>query len=132
MTRLPNREPLPAAGNQPDPELLAALTGGSAIADRALSLRTRRAVYSAQVARRSTREQGRRHLFIVLLIAGAFVFAMAPAIWAGIDDMLGGETLLDGPGMVITFSITLFGALAAVFSLLSRQRNPETFRHPRR
>jgi hypothetical protein len=116
-----------------DPDVMDSLTGGNATADRALSLRTRRAIYSAQVARRSDREQGRRQFFIILLIAGAFVFAMAPALWAAIDDLLGGETLLDLPGMVVAFSITLFAALASVFSLLTRQRDTAAVqRHPRR
>ncbi len=121
-----------ACGRSFDPAVVASLTGGSATQDRALALRTRRAVYSAQVARRSNREQGRRQFFIVLLIAGAFVFAMAPAIWAGIDDLLGGETLLDLPGMVVAFGITLFAALASVFSLLTRDRDAGVQRHPRR
>jgi hypothetical protein len=116
-----------------DPEVMDSLMGGNATADRALALRTRRAIYSAQVARRSDREQGRRQFFIILLIAGAFVFAMAPALWAAVDDLLGGETLLDLPGMVIAFGITLFAALASVFSLLTRERDTAAVqRHPRR
>ena len=116
-----------------DPDLMDSLMGSNATADRALALRTRRAIYNAQVARRSDREQGRRQFFIILLIAGAFVFAMAPALWAAIDDLLGGETLLDLPGMVIAFGITLFAALASVFSLLTRERGTAAVqRHPRR
>ena len=117
----------------PDPRILAALTGTDAVRDRALALRTRRAVYNAVMDRRTDREQGRRNLFIALLITGALTLALAPALWAGIDDMIGGETLLDLPGMLAALGMTLFAAVAAVLFLVGGDhRAPQAARSQRR
>ncbi len=105
-----------------DPQLVAALTGNDASADRALALRTRRAVYNALSEQRTDRQQGRRNLSVALLITGALCLALAPALWSGIDDMLGGETLLDLPGMLVALGMTLFAAVAAVLFLLGDDR----------
>ena len=116
-----------------DPDVLDALTGKNAPADRAVALRTRRAVYNALVDRRSSQRQSRRHLFIALLLTGLLTLALAPAIWAGIDDMLGGETLLDLPGMLAALGMTLFAAVAAVLFLLGGdRRTPQIIRNQRR
>ena len=117
-----------------DSQLLAALVGTDAAADRALSLRTRRAVYNAGAARRANRQLGRRNLSIAVLVTGALTLALAPALWAGIDDMLGGETLFDLPGMLIALGMTLFAAVAAVLFLLDEdRRTPQAAaRNPRR
>ena len=110
-----------------DSQLLAALTGTDATADRALSLRTRRAVYNAGMVRRTDRELGRRNLSVAVLVTGALTLALAPALWSGIDDMLGGETLLDLPGMLVALGMTLFAAVAAVLFLLGNDRQtPQT------
>ncbi len=117
----------PGQAAPPDPRVLAALTGGDAVADRALSLRTRRTVYKTLVARRTERQEDRRRLSIAFAITAALAVALAPAIWAGFDDMLGGETLLDLPGMLVALGITMCAAMAAVLSLVS-QRRPGTTR----
>jgi len=133
---------LSTPASKPDSSLLAALTGSDAVADRAMALKTRRAVYNALAARRTGREQGRRHLFIALLITGALTLALAPALWAGMDDMLAGETLLDLPGMLVALGVTLFAAVAAVLFLVgsnvgsdrvgSDRRTSQTARQSRR
>ena len=123
--------PEPAA--RPDPRVVAALSGSDAVADRALALRTRRAVYNAVMDQRTHREQERRNLFIALLITGALTLALAPALWAGIDDMLGGDNLLDLPGMLIALGMTLLAAVAAVLFLLGGDRRaPQAARSQRR
>ncbi|RRA48588.1 hypothetical protein [Acidipila sp. EB88] len=125
------RSSRPDPGERPDPGLLAALTGGDAAANRALSLRTRRAVYNEAVRYRSDQRQDRRGLSIAFLITGALTLALAPALWAGIDDMLGGETLLDLPGMLVALAITMFAAVAAVLSLVgSERRTPQMAHQP--
>ncbi len=119
--------------DRPDPRVIAALSGSDAVAERALALRTRRAVYNAAVDRRTGREQDRRNLFIALLITGALTLALAPALWAGIDDILGGETLLDLPGMLVALGATLLAAVAAVLVLLGNDpRSPQAARSQRR
>ena len=112
-----------ASNHSPDPDVVAALSGGSATADRALSLRTRRAIYSATMAQRSARHSDRRNLSIAFLVTGALTLALAPALWAGMDDLLGGETLLDLPGMLVALCVMMFAAVAAVLSLLGRDRD---------
>ncbi len=115
--------------NVADPRVVAALTGNDAGAERAVSLRTRRAVYNAVMEERSGRKDGRRNLFIALLITGTLTLLLAPALWSGIDDMLGGETLLDLPGMLVALGMTLFAAVAAVLFLLGDDRKlPQTMR----
>ncbi len=107
---------------RPDPRLIDALTGRDAGAERAVALKTRRAVYHAVMDQRSERNQGRRNLLFALLLTGALTLALAPALWAGIDDLLGGETLLDLPGMLVALGMTLFAAVAAVLFLVGGER----------
>ena len=127
-----------AAGEQeaqgvPDPRVLDALTGRDASAERAVSLRTRRAVFHALAERRNGRQQDRRNMMLALLLTGVLTFALAPALWAGMDDLLGGENLLDLPGMLIALGSTLFAAVAAVLFLLGGERRaPQAVRNVRR
>ena len=104
-----------------DPALLAALIGADADRQRAVALRTRRAVYNAVAAKRADRTAGRRNLLIALLVTGTLTLAMIPALWAGMDNLLGGEALLDWPSMLVMFGITLCAAVAAVLCLLGHE-----------
>ncbi len=118
---------------KPDPRVVDALTGRDADAERAVALRTRRAVYHAVMDQRNERDQGRRHLLFALLLTGVLTLALAPALWVGIDDLLGGETLLDLPGMLVALGMTLFAAVAAVLFLLGGERQaPHAARSGRR
>ncbi len=110
------------SSQNPDPRVVAALAGTDAPRERALSLRTRRTVHNAAAARRGERAQERRSLAIALMLTGALALALAPALWAGIDDILGGETLLDLPGMLIVLGIFLCVAVAAALLLVSGER----------
>ncbi len=110
---------------QPDPQVIAALSGAHASQDRALALRTRRAVSSTLRWHRIDRAQERRSLLLALLLTLALAFALAPAIWAGFDELTGGGTLLDLPGMLLALGVTLSLAVAAVlFLLLGDRRRP--------
>ena len=122
MDRPANQEENKRPPKPNDPGLLAALTGTDAARERAVSLRTRRAVYKALVTRRADRQDGRRNLLVALAMAGALALALAPALWAGVDDLLGGETLLDLPGMLVLLGVTLCAAVAAVLFLLGDDR----------
>ncbi len=114
-----------APETQPDPRVLAALSGAEAGSDRALALRTRRAVYHTLTARRSDRMQERRSLLLALLLTGTLAIALAPAIWAGADELFGGGSLLDLPGMLIALGITFSFAVAAVLLLVVRDRRAQ-------
>ena len=117
----------------PDPRVIAALCGAEASRERALALKTRRSVFMAGAARRSDREGERRSLLLALLLTGALTLALAPALWAAVDDMVGGESILDLPCMLVAFGVTLIGAVAAVLFLVSgERRGPEHARSERR
>ena len=115
-----------------DPALLAALNGLDASGGRAVANRTRRAVSQAASDIREHRELERRDLGIALLTLIGFLLLLTPAIWNSIDDLLGGEFLLDMPGIVAALVFTLFAAVAAVLFLLSGQGGDRGLRHSRR
>jgi hypothetical protein len=102
-------------------DLLAALNGLDAHRDLALTNRTRRAVHDAATDLREGRHLGRRSSAIALLTLAGFLMLLSPAIWGSIDDVFGGETLLDLPGIVAALAFTLFAAVAAVLFLISGQ-----------
>ncbi len=102
-------------------ELAAALSGLDAGRDRALTNRTRRAVQARAADLREGRHLGRRSGAIALLTLAGFLVLLSPAIWSSVDDLLGGEFMLDLPGMVAALAFTLFAAVAAVLFLLSGQ-----------
>ena len=116
--------PLMTPSQQPDPQVLTALSGADASRDRLLVLRTRRTVAGALNRRRADRAQERRSLVLALLLTLALAFALAPAIWAGFDELTGGA-LLDLPGMLLALGITLSLAVAAVLFLLLGERREE-------
>ncbi len=117
---------IPDASPAASAELVAALSGLDAGRDRALSTRTRRAVHDAASDLHEGRHLSRRSGAIALLILAGFLVLLSPAIWNSVDDMLGGEFLLDLPGMVAALAFTLFAAVAAVLFLISGEgsRNP--------
>ncbi len=126
----------PPAGN-PDPRVLATLVGTDAAGDRRVALKTRRAVFNAVAKQRADREHERRNVWVALLLTGALALALAPALWAGMDAVLGGENLLDLPGMMIALGAALSAAVAAALFLISGDvsgggRSPERPRNGRR
>ena len=110
----------------PDPRVIADLSGLEGLRDRALALRTRRAVHAALAQRRSDRAQERRSLLLALLLTLALALALAPALWAGFDELTGGGSLLDLPVMLLALGITLSLAVAAVLFLLMGDRRTAT------
>jgi protein-S-isoprenylcysteine O-methyltransferase Ste14 len=106
-------------------DLLNALTGRDADAQRPVVLRTRRAIRIADEIRREQGQRGRRHVGITLFILGAIFVLLAPAIWGSIDDFIGGEHFGDLPAQVMLLStflmLAVVGALAAVWRGRARQ-----------
>jgi hypothetical protein len=121
----------PSAGaSSADRELLSALTSGGN--DRAVGLRTRRAVFNASREMQAGRAIGRRNLFIALLTAGAVTLLLLPAIWSGLNELLSGATLVDMPVMLAALGMMLFsGVGAALFLLRDDRRVSRSARHPR-
>jgi hypothetical protein len=127
----PARNDRPAGEFPMDQELLSALTSGGR--DRAVGLKTRRAVFNASREMQAGRAMGRRNLFIALLTSGAVTLLLVPAIWSGLNEMLGGATLVDTPVMLAALGMMLFsGVGAALFLLRDDPRVSRSARHPRR
>ena len=124
-----NRPATPSA--VPPSDLVDALSGLDAGRERALANRTRRAVHNAAEDMREGRHLGRRSTAIALLTLAGLLMLLSPAIWNSVDDLLGGEFMLDLPGMVAAMAFTLFAAVAAVLFLVSSQGKGD-LRHYRR
>ena len=107
-----DRDATPAQGT--DPALLAALSGTDATRERVLGQRTRRAMLAAIGDIDAERRNRRRGIMLGVLIVAALVMVLSPAIWNAVDELLGGEFLLDLPGMIAALTFTLFAAVAAV------------------
>ena len=123
----------PEFSAMPDPGVLAALSGNDAASERALALRTRRAVFNAARDRRADQAQSHRNLSVALLIAVAVVMMLMPAIWSGVEDLNSGAALSDLPVMLAALGMTLAAAIAAVLFLLGDdRRSSQHARHTRR
>jgi hypothetical protein len=100
-------------------DLLRAVAGLDVRAQQPLVSRTRRAVRVADESRRVQGERGRRQIGITLFVFGAILIVLAPAIWGGLDDLMGGEHFADLPAQVHLFSgflmLAVVGALVAVW-----------------
>jgi hypothetical protein len=110
---------MPQPSTDAERELLRAMAGFDAQAQQPLVTRTRRAVRVADEIRRVQGERGRRSVGITLFAFGAILILLAPAIWGGLDDLLGGEHFGDLPAQVALFSsfllLAVVGALLAVW-----------------
>lgn len=104
-----------------DPQLIAAIRGLDANGGRALANRTRRVVHDAAQDIEEGHHRRRRSSAIALLVLAGLFMLLSPAIWNSVDDLLGGEPMLDLPGMVAALAFTLFAAIAAVLFLVSGQ-----------
>jgi protein-S-isoprenylcysteine O-methyltransferase Ste14 len=111
----------PAATPHPDTsdreDLLRAVSGHDAAAHQPVVERTRRAVRIADQSRREHARQGRSSIGVALFAIGAILLVLAPVLWSGIDDLLGGEHLADLPTQVALFSgVLLMAVVAALFA----------------
>jgi hypothetical protein len=93
--------------------LLRAVSGRDVAAQQPLVERTRRAVRIADQSRREQGEQGRRSMGVALFAIGAILLVLAPALWSGLDDLLGGEHFNDLPTQVALFAGVLLVAVVA-------------------
>jgi hypothetical protein len=100
-------------------DLLRAMAGRDAHAQLPMVARTRRAIRVANDSHREQGERGRRHVGITLFALGAIFVVLGPALWGGLDDLIGGEHFADLPTQVMLLSsfvmLAVVGALAAVW-----------------
>ncbi len=113
-----------------DERLVEALSGMNASADRALVQRTRRRVLDTVMEHRSQQVLRRRSTGIAILVLAVFFVVLSPAIWSGIDDLLGGEHVFDLPEMAMALILMLFCAILG--ALFLGWKNQREVRHGKR
>ena len=70
-------------------------------------------------------ERGRHHIGITLFVFGAIFLVLAPAIWGGLDDLLGGEHFGDLPAQVTLLSTFLMLAVVGALGVIWRSRDKQ-------
>jgi hypothetical protein len=113
-----------------DVSVVESLAGLDANADRKVVQRTRRIVLETVNEHRQQRTLKRRATGFSILVLAAFFVLLSPAIWSGIDDLLGGEHLFDMPGMVMGLILMLFCAVLG--ALFVGWKNQREMRHGKR
>ncbi|HEX3472600.1 MAG TPA: hypothetical protein VHT28_15575 [Silvibacterium sp.] len=122
MNDLRTNPPTPEVTPSTDAELVDALAGLNAQADRAIVHRTRRAVMEAAHRMGAAEVRRRRQLGIILLAFAALVVLLTPAIWSVADDLFSGEHFQDMPAMTMSLIVTLFSTIFAALIVHWRSR----------
>ena len=99
-------------------------------ANRRVAQRTRRAVRDAVISTQEKRSRQRRSLGLAILSFVFMLVLLGPAVWNGVEELLGEEPLFDLPTQ-ITFliGILFLAMLAALIAVWTGQHN---VRHDRR
>jgi hypothetical protein len=99
-------------------------------ADRLLTQKTRRAVRDAVITTQEKRVQQRRNVGFAILSFVCMLVLLGPAIWSGVEELLGEERLFDMPTQVAFLIMMLFlGMLASLIALWKGQHQVQ---HDRR
>jgi hypothetical protein len=99
-------------------------------ADRLLTQKTRRAIRDAVITTQEKRVQQRRNVGFAILSFVCMLVLLGPAIWSGVEELLGEERLFDMPTQVAFLIMMLFlGMLAALIALWKGQHQVQ---HDRR
>jgi hypothetical protein len=95
-----------------------------------LTQKTRRAVRDAVITTQEKRVQQRRNLGFAILSFVCMLVLLGPAVWSGVEELLGEERLFDMPTQVAFLIMMLFlGMLAALIALWKGQHQVQ---HDRR
>jgi hypothetical protein len=116
-----NRPPADAAGSIAWPDFEANLV---------LAQKTRRAVRDAVISTQEQRTRQRRNLGFVILGFVSMLVLLGPAVWTGVEELLGEEPLFDMPTQ-IAFLITLL-FLAMLAALIAVWKGKHNVQHDRR
>jgi hypothetical protein len=95
-----------------------------------LTQKTRRAVRDAVITTQEKRVRQRRNLGFAILTFVCMLVLLGPAIWSGVEDLLGEERFFDMPTQIAFLIMMLFlGMLAALIALWKGQHHVQ---HDRR
>lgn len=93
-------------------------------ANRLLTQKTRRAVRDAVITTQEKRTVQRRNLGFVILGFISMLVLLGPAIWTGVEDLLGEEHLFDLPTQLgFLIAMLLLAMLAALIAVWKGQRH---------
>jgi sterol desaturase/sphingolipid hydroxylase (fatty acid hydroxylase superfamily) len=99
-------------------------------AHRRITQKTRRAVRDAVIATQEQRSRHRRNLGLAILSFVFMLVLLGPAVWNGVEELLGEEPLFDLPTQ-ITFLIGML-FLAMLAALIAVWKGQHDVRHDRR
>jgi hypothetical protein len=86
--------------------------------------KTRRAVRDAVISTQEIRTRQRRNLGLAILGFVLMLVLLAPAIWNGMEDLLGEERLFDMPTQIaFLIAMLLLTSLATLIAAWRGQRN---------
>ena len=99
-------------------------------ANRLVMQKTRRAVRDAVISTQEQRSRHRRNLGLAILSFVFMLVLLGPAVWTGVEELLGEEPLFDLPTQIAFLIAMLFLAmLAALIAVWKGQHNVQ---HDRR
>jgi sterol desaturase/sphingolipid hydroxylase (fatty acid hydroxylase superfamily) len=99
-------------------------------ANRLVAQKTRRAVRDAVISTQEKRSRHRRSLGLAILSFVFMLVLLGPAVWTGVEELLGEEPLFDVPTQITFLIAMLFLAmLAALIAVWTGQHNVQ---HDRR
>ena len=122
QTRVPEKTP----GN----DVVRAVSLLDGDADRLVTQKTRRAVRDAVITTQEKRRRHRRNLGLAILGFVSMLLLLGPAIWNGMEELLGEEPLLD-VSTQITFLIAML-FLAMLAALIAVWKEQHHVQHDRR
>ena len=99
-------------------------------ADRLVTQRTRRAVRDAVISTQEKRARQRRNLGLAILGFVSMLVLLGPAIWTGVEELLGEEPLFDLSTQISFLIAMLF--LAMLAALIAVWKEQHHVQHDRR
>ena len=99
-------------------------------AHRRIAQKTRRAVRDAVISTQEQRSRHRRNLGLAILSFVFMLVLLGPAVWNGVEELLGEEPLFDMPTQ-ITFLIGML-FLAMLAALIAVWKGQHNVQHDRR
>jgi hypothetical protein len=122
QTRVPDKIP------ENDVVRAASLLDGDA--SRRVAQKTRRAVRDAVISTQEERTRHRRNLGLAILGFVSMLLLLGPAIWTGVEELLGEEPLFDLPTQITFLIAMLF--LAMLAALIAVWKEQHHVQHDRR